>query len=502
VTCILTRLYEEYDYQRKLVETQAKIELALCGKEIESIFGKMQLLSVAHAAGTSGLTQAAYDAQQNEYSVLLEGIKRPDGSIEVEGKLQAFERYKKDLRSQVFLSHSSAALAGLKNGLAANSAIGGLLFAVATILALSSMSVPPLFVLACGIAGMTLLIGFLIHSLRANYKHLKANPPANDPSLEKVNAKLVAIKESLLTVSQLKPTDIAILDGNFDPSPQFFFQEWFEVVRSFLSGMAKGQKSVDYTLNPLLETNDKGHWQDSRLTLWFTIFTAGVYAIVLALRAGARGFGRPGIISTDEDTTTPPSPQPAAEPPIPVRPAGGPPREGEQPESEVVAPIAMPTPAGVGGLQPSPPPIPAGNGISSSLPHSSLGTTQVPTAFSRPTSSEGRAHLVSGLRVDGSPALTASSEEEDDMVPPLHLDEKVGAVEDLPRARTSSGEMTTLAPVGRFTLFHHPSDRSSSAIPRVASASILPERVAAATRAVSMGCLPLASPGDTTPGLE
>lgn len=490
VTCIATRLYEEYDYQRKLVETQAKIELALCGKEIESVFGKMQLLSVKYANGSDPtLTQEAYDRQQNEYKDTLER------------KLKAFEAYKLQLRSQVFLSHSSAALAGLKNGLAANSAIGGLMFAVATIMAISSVTVPPFFVLACGIVGMTFLIGFLIHSLWANYKHLKANPPANDPSLEKVNAKLVAIKSSIFTVNQLKPADIAILDGNFDPSPQFWFQEWFEVLRSFFSGMAKGQKSVDYTLNPLLETNDRGHYQDSSLMIWFTVFTAGVYAIVLALRANARGFGRPGIISTDQDTTTPPPPpQPAAEPPIPVRPEGGPPREEAQPEPEVVTPIAMPTPAGVGGLQPPLPPIPAGNGIPSLLPHSSLGTTQALTAFSRPTSSEGRAHLASGLPVDISPALTASSEEEDDTVPPLPLDEKAGAVEASPRARASSGEMTALAPVGRFSLFHHP-DRSSSAIPRTASASILPQIVTAATRTVSMGCLPLASPGDITPGL-
>ncbi len=40
VTCIATRVYEEWDFQRKLLETQAKIELALCGKEIEVLLAK------------------------------------------------------------------------------------------------------------------------------------------------------------------------------------------------------------------------------------------------------------------------------------------------------------------------------------------------------------------------------------------------------------------------------------------------------------------------------
>src|SRR5690606_5772709 len=35
LTCILTRLYEEYDYQRMLIIEQSKVELVLLAKEIE-----------------------------------------------------------------------------------------------------------------------------------------------------------------------------------------------------------------------------------------------------------------------------------------------------------------------------------------------------------------------------------------------------------------------------------------------------------------------------------
>ena len=199
------------------------------------------------------------------------------------------------LSSQITLSHTSAALSGLRDGLAAYNAISSMMFAVAVVTAMLAAPFPPAFLIACAVAGMACLLGFLAHSLVVNHAHLRAHhPQENTPSMQ-LHDLLRAIKDKSKKVSDLKPTEVkeAILDGMVvDPSPQFFFQEWFEVVRSLFSGLSKGQKSVDYTLYPLQEVDEKGHYHDTTIMLWITAITSTIYAVGLALRAYARGFNQ------------------------------------------------------------------------------------------------------------------------------------------------------------------------------------------------------------------
>ena len=295
--CIATRVYEEYDFQRKLIGTQAKIELALLGKELESLVATFQQLA------DPLLTTSAEDLLQKQEKTF----------VAFEEKLKEFKIQQGYLDAQVTLSYKSAALAGLKNGLVAYCAIASVMFAVATVCVILTTPFPPAFLLACVISGMACLIGFMIHSLVSNYQHLHARDL--EKRQEKKAAEELGPKKSLTlldisillkenrasaqaVVKALQPTEIkeAILKGMVvDPSPQFFFQEWFEVVRSFFSGFSKGQKSVDYTLNALQEPDQEGHYQDTPVMFALTVVSAVVHAGALSLRAYARGFGRPDL---------------------------------------------------------------------------------------------------------------------------------------------------------------------------------------------------------------
>ncbi|WP_065620188.1 hypothetical protein [Legionella jamestowniensis] len=283
IACIATRVYEEYDFQRRLVITQAKIDLALCGKELETKF-----LKLVQSGGT-----ISYQGQLELFE-------------DITSLRDAFEKKRAYLRELSTLSYSSALLAGMKNGLAAYGALASLIFAVATIIVLASASFPPALLITCICMGMGLLIAFTAHSLIHAHRHqIKQEVETiNNPHDQNLNEILTLLKQSKdrikEKIAELKPEKIktAITDGMaVDPSPQFFFQEWFEVVRSFFSGLGKGSKAVDFTMNSFQERGADGHYHDTPIMLGLTVLSALVHGTALALRAQARGFGKDPIDS-------------------------------------------------------------------------------------------------------------------------------------------------------------------------------------------------------------
>ncbi len=283
LACIAVRMYEEFDYQRKLITTEAKVELALCGKELQALFVTLQKLSVQESKLT------ATDSRENAAYV------QQDVMHALELKMREFEQKQAFLRSLVTLSNSSAALAGLRNGLATYSAISSVMFAVATINAMLFVPFPPALLITGVFIGMACLIGFVAHSLITNYRHRSAQVLDEANPCTQLSELLTSLKDKRKEVRDLRPAEVkeAILDGMVvDPSPQFFFQEAAEVARSVASGVAKGQKSVDYTLNSLLEPDSHGHYHDSSVMLGITVISSAAYALGLGVRAYARGFSQ------------------------------------------------------------------------------------------------------------------------------------------------------------------------------------------------------------------
>jgi hypothetical protein len=282
VTCIATRLYEEYDYQRSLIVTQTKVELAICGKELESIFKALHKLSKPI------YNQVISDLQKKQDALVLA----------LEKKMQEFEKKREFLRSQLTLSYTSALFSGLRDGLAAYSAIASAIFAIATVYTIMLSTIPPALIIGSVLAGGVCLVGFMFNSLLVNYWHLREVEQKNQSRESTLAGLLKDIKDKSKEVQDLEPAEFSeALFGNMhvDASPQFHFQEGFEVARSLFSGVAKGQKSIDYMMNSWQEVDEQGHCHDTSFMAALTLISSTVYAGGLALRAYARGFGRPPI---------------------------------------------------------------------------------------------------------------------------------------------------------------------------------------------------------------
>lgn len=288
VICIATRIYEEYDFQRGLLATQAKVELAICGKELESIFKSLQFLS-------NPMRIAQTEKLRTKQELLFKALEQ---------KLKEFEEKRDLLRSHLTLSYTSAMFAGLRDGLAAYGALASGIFALAAVYTIMLAPFPPTLLISSVLLGGVFLIGFMFNSLIQNYWHLREMEQKNTLPDRKLGTLLTDIKSKRREVQDLKPEEFseAILgDMIVDQSPQFHFQEGFEVIRSLCSGITKGPKAIDFMMNSWQERDEQGHYHDSRFMLAVGLIGSTVYAGGLALRAYARGFGRPPI-----DEVTPP----------------------------------------------------------------------------------------------------------------------------------------------------------------------------------------------------
>ncbi|MBA2656805.1 MAG: hypothetical protein H0U70_07435 [Tatlockia sp.] len=271
--CIATRVYEEYDFQQKLVISQVKLELALEGKRIELRFEKLRLLSA----------KLALDPE-NE----MLRAKQSKIGLYFDAAFLCFKEKQNELRTISARSYGEAFLIGAKNGLSAYGALAALLFVIGMM-----APFPPYLLVSAIVLGMVLLIGFIAHSLDCNYQHRKKCEQKKESKTKFQLFQLGTFKEALDQVKDLRPEVVrtAILDGMVvDPSPQFFFQELFEIIRSFASAMGKGLRYFNSDKSPLIIT--------------LMVVSASVHTIIFALRAYARGFGRKAIdaVSLKDDT--------------------------------------------------------------------------------------------------------------------------------------------------------------------------------------------------------
>ncbi|WP_131782066.1 hypothetical protein [Legionella gresilensis] len=299
LVCIATRIYEEYDNQRKLKISQIKIDLALFIKEntpiLQANFGRLQEISELIALGDK--TQALLEEQDKL-------------TINIKATLLKLKNKREHLKSLSTLSPIQACLEGMRHGLAAYGALSSVLFAIATIIVFSTATFPPALIISCISVGIIFLAGFVAYSMYQHYKHRKKEVSIVDKPYEQLNDMLKELKQiQQRNISLIRDSEHAqktrdfkeevkkvIDDGKKVPTaPEFVFQQWFETIRSFFSGLSKGNKAVDYTLNPLQELASDGHYHDTPVMIGISFAASALYAFTMALRAHARSFGRPPI---------------------------------------------------------------------------------------------------------------------------------------------------------------------------------------------------------------
>lgn len=334
VLCIVSRIYEERDFQRRFLATQAKIELAICGRELEAALAMLQRLSnplcqnlqqideelkrLYDQRAINNLTEQEFNQSKQ---VRLKFLQKTytDGLIK---KQTEFEQKREKLRDLVKLSGSLAFFAGIRDGLASFSAITSLMFAAGIVCTLGAYTLPAVILPACMAVGIACLIFHVVYSL---YRY--SIDQRNEMTREVKHPDgtlfdfLAEIKEKIREMQDLQSTEVrAAITGRMvvDPSPQFFIQEGWEVVRSFGSGVYKGQKLVEF-VQSMWDGLGLSSGEENTTLLWdITIGCTVIQALIFSLRALARGFGRdapdvvPSVIINKLPTTSPKLPQPSS----------------------------------------------------------------------------------------------------------------------------------------------------------------------------------------------
>lgn len=280
--CIATRIYEEHNYQRELLVTQLQVELAIYKRSLAILFGELKAIS----APDSNLSEQL-KSQTDVYDQL---VKMWSSAKDCKAKLH----------NQSVLSWGAITLGGLKNGVDAYGALASMMFASATAATLLGWTYAPVLLVGFVVLGMACLMFFLTTALLQYQSHLIEKNKAATQVLSGPNEEqsMFTYFEDLKTYIQTKqPLNLDALDTHkkeilagmiVDASPQFFFQEWFEVVRLWCSGSNKGIRAVDSMLIALQTLGDDGHYHDTHSMVIVAYFDAALYALIFALRGFAR----------------------------------------------------------------------------------------------------------------------------------------------------------------------------------------------------------------------
>lgn len=232
---------------------------------------------------------------------LLNKYKDPDASQEAIETLitELCETYQQ-LQQMNENSVKLAILAGIRHGLYAYSAAACALFMVAGFLVLGGVAFPPLLMVLGAASGFIFMAGYIIYALYEHHQQQKAKEAST--SIQHIKS-LDDLKEKVneaVSLPRVDEVERFLNDGlELDSTPQFFVQEWFEVFRSFFSGFSKGQRAVDFTMNPLQELDSHGDYKDSRLMIIFMAISCPVLGAAWFVRAFARGFKDATSADTD-----------------------------------------------------------------------------------------------------------------------------------------------------------------------------------------------------------
>ena len=281
VSCVATRMYEEYEFQRKLDVSQTKIALATSGRKIELYYLKLQELS----------EQLALD---NDAGELL--TRQAELTTLFFEECKEYKANRDKLCALTSFGFTSAFLAGLRDGLAAYGAIVSILFMIGSILLLSSIPFPPLLLMSCISFGLVCLAGFITYSLISAYCQYEKKSSNEEliiaeEKLDKIRQLVKDVENQVNTLEEEKVRETINDYMNIDPAPRFVFQEIFEIIRSFFSGWPKGTKSATFAASFLKDVDANGH----PVMLAIMVVSCSFHAIILALRAFCRAYGRPPI---------------------------------------------------------------------------------------------------------------------------------------------------------------------------------------------------------------
>ena len=340
LTSILTRIYEEHEYQVRLDLSVVTVEQVTCKKQREAASKAIMLYCMSledvipNPAEPSSKDNDLVQKVWQKVALYQKSQKEYEKAILEEKRLQR-------------LHTVSAILFGLKNGITVYGVLAAGLFAIGAIFTLASIAFPPVLVLVGVALGLVCLVSFTAYAVYENKKkqaaidkrHQQQNSTVT-PEYQKyfnqlvvldfkstqpddIYLQMIAIKKCVgSSVQQSLDGDQAVdsteqaikemtknkkllntfggvMSNEMDPNagPRLTddnastLRTVSEVFRSIFSGCTKGVKNIALLFNGLLNLDESGNNHDSMVTLILTGVATAINVVVLGARAWAKGFG-------------------------------------------------------------------------------------------------------------------------------------------------------------------------------------------------------------------
>lgn len=269
LTCIATRIYEEYSHQRKVLVSIDMIELEKKRNTLKTVYASLCYKSTQLKETIDGNVREQLEA---EFYVLLNVFEIAKDN---------FLNSKARVRTRLTRSDFEAILEGFSEGLAIYGAISALMFSMYTVAAMLTYSFPPFLVLLCVTFGMGCLIGFGTYAYFKNIAEVEELQKIDDEQ----NRELTEIYGQLTNAKQIvdnQQIELNLIQKSSVLNPILFKAE---VLRSGFSGIGKSPKAIEFIFFSLQEADEKGHNQDTPVMFMLTALCTILYTSVLGLSA-------------------------------------------------------------------------------------------------------------------------------------------------------------------------------------------------------------------------
>lgn len=283
VGCVIARSFEEYEAQKKLKVSEAKLNLqALISqfnrtqKQVAELdLDNLEQYSAKFKGHAEMFELASWQHSKGELKPHFDNLKRTHDQI-----VEQVESIRQLLKP----TQTSAVLHGLTDGLVAYGALSSIYFALSIALALAGHSFPPFLIMAgvgFGVVAMLACIGLRLYKAQDDMINFQKSYSDWKDRLDR------------RMVNDAEATLLSPLDCNTDGflKGEFWFQQISEAVRCLFSGPYKGQNLADMFFAPLEGMEkDKSVLAGVKQLFWGGLTL--IYSASLTLRAWGRGFGR------------------------------------------------------------------------------------------------------------------------------------------------------------------------------------------------------------------
>lgn len=274
VCFIINRCYEEYEYNLELKKSQESVRLVLLSKRVEEFFWTLH-------------NQQERSLQGSE-SVMDDRDKYIDVYKQFGTHLDTFASKREELQKLTNLSHFQAALKGVQSGMYLYGAFCAFL-SVLNIASILFSFAFPMWVLIAGIPLVcALLLVNIALSVYLNYNHLKIVNAKEDERVKWSGelSRIIAAKTAGKDIDIDSSNERDVIDSGLViiPCPEYLLRCVGEVFRSMLAALGKGQRSINFILNPLLQLKN-GHYQETSPLTVMGVLLSLVYGVSYGLKS-------------------------------------------------------------------------------------------------------------------------------------------------------------------------------------------------------------------------